>query len=52
MEVVISERRMYGERCPYCRELIKGTSATAMKYNLGIHIDKHVRNGDAPVRIE
>lgn len=46
MEVIIEERKAYLDRCPYCGEQIKGYSASAMKYNMGIHIDKHVRNGD------
>lgn len=52
MEVVITERKMYGEKCPYCHELIKGASESAMKYNLGVHVDKHMRRGDLPIKMQ
>lgn len=48
MEILTEQRTVYGEKCPYCKALIKGASESAMKYNLGIHVDKHLRLGELP----
>jgi len=45
MEEMIEKRKVFGEHCPYCDELIKGNSESAVRYNLSIHIDKHTRKG-------
>jgi uncharacterized protein with PIN domain len=38
------ERVQYSERCPKCKQEIRGGSESAVKYNLGVHIkQKHQR---------
>jgi hypothetical protein len=36
------ERTQYSEKCPICKQEIKGGSESAVKYNLEVHIkQKH-----------
>lgn len=39
------ERIQYSEKCPKCKDEIKGGSESAVKYNLKVHIEQKHNNG-------
>lgn len=41
---ITSKRIVYSEECPICKKEIKGFSESNLKYNMGLHKDKHKKD--------
>jgi len=46
-EQITSTRTVYSDKCPVCKQEIKGFSESNLEYNMRLHMEKHNKFAEA-----